>query len=139
MNSRRTPRGEAGEAGFTLIEILVAFTVAALLLGGLYEVFAGGVRVANATRRTSEALLLAQSALEAMAGAPASAGQTNEQIGQFQRVTDITPRPDLLPPTAQADVVPYEVVVRVVWREGVRPRGVTLSTMWLAPKSAFPG
>jgi len=135
----RRPAADGADAGFTLIEILVAFTVAALLLGALYEVFSGGMTAANASRRTSEALMLAQSGLEAMAGAPAPAGETNEQIGAYQRVTDVQPRPDLLPATAQADLVPYEVTVRVVWREGVRPRQIKLSTIWAAPRSAFPG
>jgi len=30
------------EAGFTLVEILVAFTVAVLLLGAVYRVFSAG-------------------------------------------------------------------------------------------------
>ena len=121
------------ERGFTLIEILVAFTIAALLLGVIYEIFSGGLRAAEVGRRTTEALLIAESSLETITGVAVAPGQTTDEVGSYERMTDVRERPDLLPPTAQISVMPYEIVVRVAWRDGVRPRSVQLSTLWLGP------
>lgn len=121
------------ERGFTLIEILVAFTIAALLLGVIYEIFSGGLRAATVGRHTTEALLIAESSLETITGVAVAPGQTTDRVGSYERVTDVRERPDLLPSTAQISVMPYEIAVRVAWRDGVRPRSVQLSTLWLGP------
>lgn len=121
------------QAGFTLIEILVAFTVAALLLGAIYEIFSSGMRAAALGQRMSEALLLAQSSLDAVSGVPVAPGQTTEQIDSYERVTDVQARPDLLPASAQISVIPYEIIVQVTWQDGVRQRAVALSTLWMGP------
>jgi len=52
-------------SGFTLIEVLVAFAVAALMLAAMYQVFSNGLRAGTIAQRTSSALLIAQSALDA--------------------------------------------------------------------------
>jgi general secretion pathway protein I len=133
MSKPSSLNAERRQAGFTLIEILVAFTVAALLLAGIYEVFSRGVRATAVSRKSTEALMLAQSSLDATTGVPVAPGQTHEVIGDFERFIDVRPRSDLLPPNGQISVMPYEVVVRVAWRDGVRPRDVSLSTIWLGP------
>lgn len=124
------------ERGFTLIEILVAFTIASLLLAVIYEIFSGGVRAAAVSRRTTDALLVAESSLETITGVAVAPGETIDSVGAYERTTDVRVRPDLLPPTAQISVMPYEIVVRVAWRDGVRPRSVQLSTLWLGPPLA---
>lgn len=121
------------ERGFTLIELLVAFTVASLLLAVIYEIFSGGVRAAAIGRHTSEAYLVAQSALDTITGVAVAPGRTTDEVGVYERTTDVRTRPDLLPPSAQISVMPYEIVVRVAWREGVQTRDVSLSTLWLGP------
>jgi general secretion pathway protein I len=130
------PEPDPRERGFTLIEILVAFTVASLLLAVIYEIFSGGVRAAAVSRRTTEALLIAESSLETITGVAVAPGETADAVGSFERTTDVRVRPDLLPPTAQISVMPYEIVVRVAWRDGVRARSVQLSTLWLGPPLA---
>lgn len=120
-------------AGFTLIEVLVAFTVAALVLAAIYEMLSTGLNAGTTSQRFSEAVLLAQSSLDALTGASVSPGETSDRIGTYVRQTTIRPRPDLLPAAAQLDVVPYEIEVEIDWREGVRRRAVSLSTIWLGP------
>src|SRR5215469_7297282 len=124
------------ERGFTLIELLVAFTVASLLLAVIYEIFSGGVRAAAVSRHTSEALLIAQSSLDTITGVAVAPGETTDAVGAYERTTDVRMRPDLLPPSAQIAVMPYEIVVRVAWRDGVQARDVSLSTLWLGPPLA---
>jgi len=136
MSTRRSPDLSRRERGFTLIELLVAFTVASLLLAVIYEIFSNGVRAAAVGRHTAEAVLMAQSALDTITGVAVAPGETTDMVGAFERTTDVRVRPDLLPASAQISVMPYEIVVRVAWREGVQARDVSLSTLWLGPPLA---
>ncbi|HTY65030.1 MAG TPA: prepilin-type N-terminal cleavage/methylation domain-containing protein [Alphaproteobacteria bacterium] len=124
------------ERGFTLIELLVAFTVASLLLAVIYEIFSTGVRATAVGRHTADALLVAQSSLDTITGVAVAPGKTTDMVGPFERTTDVRMRPDLLPRSAQISVMPYEIVVRVAWRDGVQARDVSLSTLWLGPPLA---
>jgi general secretion pathway protein I len=118
------------DAGFTLIEILVSFAIAALVLGALYRVFSSGLQASVAGERYSEAVLLAQSTLdEVSAIRPAAADDT---IGVYHRNWSVADRPDLLPANTQLPAMPYEVTVTVAWREGGHEREVSLSTLRLA-------
>lgn len=60
-----SPRPDAGpaDAGFTLLEVLVAFVIAALALGVLFEGAVEGIRSTRIADRTQEALSRAQSHL----------------------------------------------------------------------------
>ena len=136
MSKPPPPADRGRQGGFTLIELLVAFTVASLLLAVIYEIFSGGVRAAGVSRRTSEALLVAQSSLDTITGVAVAPGETTDTVGPFERTMDVHERPDLLPKNAQISVMPYEILVRVSWRDGVRPRSVSLSTLWLGPPLA---
>ncbi len=129
----RLPSTESPSSGFTLIELLVAFTVAALMLGALYTVMSRGARATTVAQHEAEALLLAESSLDATTGVPVAPGVTTETIGGYERTIDVRPRLDLLPGSGQISVIPYEVAVRVAWRDGVRQRDVSLSTIWLGP------
>ncbi len=53
----------ADDAGFTLLEVLVAFVIAALALGVLFEGAVGGLRSTRVSDRTEEALARARSHL----------------------------------------------------------------------------
>lgn len=136
--SKLRPPAEAGhrEGGFTLIELLVAFTIASLMLAVIYEIFSGGIREAAVSRHTAEAMLIAESSLDTITGVAVAPGETTDVVGSYERTTDVRSRPDLLPPSSQISVMPYEIVVRVAWRDGVRPRSVSLSTLWLGPPLA---
>jgi general secretion pathway protein I len=131
MRHERTYDGSGGEgaAGFTLIEILVAFTIVALLLGALYQLFATGLRSGATAENYESAVLIAESGLDALNGAPLALGSTSERLGRFERHTSVAPRADLLSTQALSVPMLYELTVRVTWREGVRERAVTLSTL----------
>jgi general secretion pathway protein I len=124
-------RGDiAGAAGFTLIEIIIAFAVAVLLLGALYQVFATGLRAGSAAENLSDAVLLAQSALDATAGVAVVAGETSDRIGDYERRTVIRPRPDL-GTGGGSGVMPYEIAVTVEWPARGGKRSVELRTLRL--------
>jgi general secretion pathway protein I len=129
----RRCRSDRSTRGFTLIEVLVAFAVATLLMAALYQVFSVGLRASSTAETYANAVLLAQSSLETLAGAPVAAGDRSDRVGQYERRISIRARPDLLRAGAQPLVTPFEVEVRVAWREGVREREIALSTVRLGP------
>ena len=134
MPAPPSPRADRAASGFTLIEVLVAFAIATLLLGALYQVFSTGLRSSASAEHYANAVLLAESGLDALAGTPVALGETNDRFGIYVRQTDIRARPDLGPPGGQTAVIPYEIQVRVAWREGVRERSVQLSTLRTGPR-----
>jgi general secretion pathway protein I len=125
---------ERASAGFTLIEVLVAFAVAVLLLGALYSLFSTGLRASAGAEHYADAVLFAESGLDALAGTPIAVGETTDRFGIYRRTTSIRPRPDLGPSDDQMMLEPYEIQVRVAWREGVRERAVLLSTLRPGPR-----
>jgi general secretion pathway protein I len=122
------------DSGFTLIEILVAFTIAVVLVGALYQVFSTGLRSASMAADYSNAILLAESALDAVgAQGMLTPGQLSERVdGKYTRSMVVRPRPDLLPPDAvNAALIPYEVEVRVAWQSGRQVRSIAFATLRL--------
>lgn len=64
------------QAGFTLIEVLVAFAILSMALGGLYHVFATDLDVVGRTENRGRALLVAQSVMAGVgADTPLEAGR----------------------------------------------------------------
>lgn len=60
-SGRRLPR--QGDAGFTLLEVLVAFAILAIMLVPILQVFGGGLGVTGTARGYAEGALLARSKL----------------------------------------------------------------------------
>ena len=128
------PSAEVRNAGFTLVEALVAFAIAAILLGAIYDLFSTGMRASAGATRYSNAVLIAQSALESLTNIRLVPGKTSDRMGIFERDTTIQARTDLVREGGQVALMPFEVVVRVAWREGLRQRSVALSTIRLSPR-----
>lgn len=127
------------EAGFTLIEVLVAFTIAAVLLLPLLQSFSAGVASASRTDAFTAATLVAESAIETV-GPDAElvdGGGFDRQEGRYHigasvrrySGNDISPQSLLI-------AVPYEVVVTVSWQEAARMRSIALRTLRLGPPPA---
>ena len=133
--STSDPKRSAAKSanGFTLIEILVAFAVAIVVIGALYDIYSTGLRSGTSSGKYSNAVLLAESALDAVAAGRLSPVDTTERVGGYERRISVRVRPDLGSTPAGLAVFPYEVEVQVAWREGIRERTVSLSTIWLGP------
>ena len=125
------------QAGFTLIEVLVATAIAGLALVALLESFSSGLSTVSRVAARDRASLLAQSILEAV-GAPGpltegvEVGRTPEG---FEWRTTARRRDDLIySDAAKMPVVPYDVDVEVAWRDGRRSRSLTLHTILLGTR-----
>lgn len=123
------------QQGFSLLEVLVAFSILTLLLGVVLHIFSNGVRMAELSGEYSRAMQMAQSLL-ATAGVEEkleegeSRGMTADRYRWRVGVTPYLPEIeevdfDLLP------VVPYRVDVSVGWEEGGAERSVNLTTLRL--------
>jgi len=122
--------------GFSLLEVLVAFTILAMLLAALFQVFSGGLHAARAGDRFTRATLIAQSRLAAVGleqplQEGVSSGSTDDAF--HWRITVGEYFDDQLP-AIDPIFRPLTVAVEVYWEEGDSPRSVSLTSMLLGPK-----
>ncbi|MDX2315178.1 MAG: type II secretion system protein [Gammaproteobacteria bacterium] len=130
MTPRRACRG------FSLLEVLVAFTILAMLLAALFQVFSAGLNAARAGDRFTRAAVIAQSRLAAIGMVEplqegVSSGSTDDAY--HWRVTVGEYLDDQLP-LIDAVLQPLTVVVEVYWEEGGNARSVSLTSMLLGPR-----
>ncbi len=121
MTSDRRARSR----GFTLIEVLVAFALVALILGAALRLVSGGLNDSDAAERHTLAVLVAESRLaEVGAAAPLEPGITEGSASDIYRWRrEIR----LLDGQTDADPLPlYAVTVDVTWDDGP---GVRLATL----------
>ena len=132
--ARRGVRFDAarrGDDGFTLLEVLVAFAIAALALGVLFEGAVGGLRSTRVADRTEEALSRAQSHLAAVGqGMPLGSGtQEGDDGGGYHWSVRIRPLRSAV--STSARIVLYAVQVTESWDAaggGDATRSVVLRT-----------
>jgi general secretion pathway protein I len=125
----RTNERRAGAAGFTLLEVLVALVIFALVFGVLAQIFQTGLRQSTTATAASTATLLARSQL-ARVGVelPLVAGETEGETADGMRWRTVIQLSE--PPSEQQSFAPYLVEVTVAW--GDRPaEQVTLTTLRL--------
>ena len=108
----------ARDGGFTLLEVLVAFAIAALALGVLFEGAVGGIRSTRVADRTVEALSRAQSHLAAVGqGIPLGPGTQGGDDGGGYRWS-VRIRTARSASTGTMRVVLYAVQVTESWDNG---------------------
>ena len=130
MTPRRACRG------FSLLEVLVAFTILAMLLSALFEVFSAGLNAARAGDRFTRAAVIAQSRLAAVGMVESlqegvSSGSTDDAYHWRVMVGEYL---DDQLPLIDAVLQPLTVVVEVYWEEGDNARSVSLTSMLLGSR-----
>ncbi len=122
------------EEGFTLLEVLVAFIIAALALGALTQGAAGGLQSARVSGHYQEALARARSRLATLDAAPAPGEQRGDDGGGYAWQVDVTPvatagRPrEGVDPPRPGRAMLLAVTVRISWRMDGGEREVALAT-----------
>jgi general secretion pathway protein I len=127
------------QAGFTLIEVLVAFVIAALAMGALYAGTVGGLNATEVAGKYDEAISLARSHLAAIGrGEPIAiqerSGVDGEGFTWHLRIRKHASRRLTLSDQDRAnDVKPasailYDIILTESWSAGGRERQVTLAT-----------
>lgn len=132
----------SASGGFTLIEVLVAFTIAAVLLLPLLRGYSAGVAGATRADAFTAATLLAESTLETFGPGTAlvDGGGLDQQDGRYHvSVTVQRYQGDGSTPASPLVAIPYEIVVTVSWPEAARLQSVALRTLRLGPPPAPAG
>ena len=128
------PRGDDRSGGFTLLEVLVAFVIAALALGALTQQAGGSLQSTRVAGHVEEAVARARAHLVAAGIAPV-AGQTqgNDGSGYTWRVSirpvataTLVAEAAGAPPRARPTL--FAMRVDLSWSGDGAPRQVTLET-----------
>ncbi len=124
------------ERGFTLVEVLIAFAILAMVLIAVFRALAIGHRSVNEQATRIEAARLAQSKLETLGiseglAAGLSDGRFDER---YRWEMEVTPYASQFPSDYEAARRPYWVRLTVLWphRSGRRDASLTLTTIKLA-------
>ena len=133
MPDNRPLDGTRKEDGFTLLEVIVALAIAALMLIGLFRAGSGGLFAADDAARVDEAIERAQSHLAAFARAGAIVpGELEGDDGGGYRwtalVKPIAAQPVTPTVNAAAPRALYAIQVKISWSAAGRPRSVVLET-----------
>ncbi len=133
--SRSTPRAEA--RGFTLVEVLVAFAIASLLLVAILRMLTVDLAGGERSDAYTAATILAESTLDALGVVtPLAPGAAETRDGRFRIAASVERYHD--PGGVGGDaqyLVLYRVAATVSWRERGRERSVSLWTLRLGPQS----
>jgi general secretion pathway protein I len=128
---------DESEAGFTLVEMLAAMAVAALMLGAVLTAVSQSFARFSEAQRLSEASLIAQSLLTRFGSdLPLIAGQrSGQEAGRFEWQIRATP---FVSPQEKLDqaVRPLLVTVEVGWDDAGRRKSYELETVLLAGSAA---
>ncbi len=127
------------DRGFTLLEVLIAFVIAALAMGALFSGTVSGLDATAVAARYDEAISLAKSHMAAIGRGAAIApqetsGADGESFVWHLRIREAGSRQLVLSDQDRAnDVKPsravlYDIVVTESWKAGGRTRQVTLAT-----------
>jgi general secretion pathway protein I len=119
------------EGGFTLLEIIVAFTILGFALVALLQAFSSGLQAVSTATDATTAVLRARSKLDEVGTAILLApGRVDGEFDDGAQWTAlIEPYPDpFVRDSAKRIVQPYRVIVTVSWGPA---RAITLETLKL--------
>jgi general secretion pathway protein I len=130
------------QRGFTLIEIVVAFVLLALVLGVSFEIFSKGMARAGELDDRARALVVAQSRIAATGAEEAikegvTSGATDDRRFDWtvtvRRSDELAAGADGKPPTSAYAL--YRVDVHVAWRSAdAREHALDLATLAVGAK-----
>jgi general secretion pathway protein I len=130
--------------GFTLLEIIVAFTLMALIIGVLLRVFSGGLQGISLAEDYARATSIAESAMARVGAdielkAGSKSGEVDDRYRWNVELRPYEPPVELQPGMTAAPntlpVVMWEVIADVSWSEYGKDRSVSLRSLRVGPRS----
>lgn len=129
----------AGDRGFTLIEVLIAFLIAAMAVAALAHTTTGAVTASRVAGRYDEAVARAQSRLAALSASPlANSDREGDEGGGFHWHVRVA-LAESANPASRFRAVPrnaitlYRIIVTISWIEAGQSRAVQLDSARLGP------
>lgn len=121
---RRVAR--AGQGGFTLLEVLIAFAILSVAVVAVIQGFAQGLRLLKVAGDHQQAVLLADQKIRELVTLVEGRDQGKEGNYDWERTVTVVPAPDLTRTQATAKWHVYQIDVKVSWGD---KRGVEIVTM----------
>lgn len=118
-----------GDAGFTLLEVLVAMVILSVAVVTFIQLASQGLRLLSRSGEHQEAVMLADRLARAAAGSRESVESGREGPFQWERRTRLVPVPADLTPTGPDAPRLFSLTVAVTWGGG---RSVEVATLRLA-------
>lgn len=134
------PKQVNKQQGFSLLEILIAFSILALSLGILLKIFSAGFNTAVVAEDYTAAVqiaesLMAKTGVETPLQANQASGLENEKYHWLVEVSPFEFNPENVDPTALTAVL-FKVKVIVSWGDdNVNDRQIELTTLKLINKT----
>ena len=133
------------QRGFSLLEVLVAFVILALVATALFRLFGGALGNAGVAEDASRAVLVAQSRLDATRGEMRGAATSGVEQDKYAWTTRIEPwespdavvQPGVAPMLTPTQLFRITVEVRYPGAGG-RERALALSSLKLARREGAP-
>jgi general secretion pathway protein I len=120
-------RAHAGQGGFSLLELLVAFVIMAMSLGMLYRASGGTVRSLGDTEQVARATLLARSLLDSRDSVPETGWNERGESAGFSWQVRSAPYPtDNKGPGV---TVLHQVHLQLAWTDGRGTRQAEYRTL----------
>lgn len=146
---RHLSSGSRYSVGFSLLEVLVAFTLFAVAMGVLMQIFSRGVNGASLADHYAKATMYAESKLAAVGLEEAiKEGTTSGKFDDENFAWQVTVKPYLDPAPRDQMTIEfekqyfaqlYEIETKVTFATDDRKeRAVTLSTLQMGPRSGGP-
>lgn len=128
--------------GLSLLEILVAFSMLAIVLGALLRVFGTGLHNTDVADRYSLAVLYAESVLASTATeAKLERGEASGKLKNgysWRRIVQPYVTKDAQGFDPALPVLAYRITAQVYWRARGKTQSVTLNSLRLVPKTLNP-
>ena len=123
-------RCQTRQRGFSLLEVLVAFSIMMLSLGVLYQAAGGSVRNLALAERQTHAILLAQSLLDRhQAVPPGGLSVDGVASGGFDWTLEAVAETAAADDPGDDSWALYRVEIEVAWQDGERRRRYALATL----------
>ena len=122
----------ARQAGFTLLEVLVALAILSIAVVACIEGFAQGLRLLTLASAHQQAILLADQKVREVVDVKEGQEQGMEGSFRWERTLTGVEAPDLVPATGQPLWRLYQIDVRVGWERRV----VQVRTLRMVPIAA---
>jgi general secretion pathway protein I len=124
----------SGQRGFSLLELLVAFTIMAMSLGLIYKAMGGSARNAGDLVTRQQAIMLADSLLQSRESVNSQGWQESGTHGRFEWQASTEPWGQ----TAPGALALHQLNIVVRWADGTATRQVFAQTL-LPQRKPAPG